>query len=517
MGNLESTVGSSGSVHSRVPPRAPAVRRLRVDALAVSVGLLVSNGASYLCLVAGARILAPSDYGALGSVMALLVVAMVPAMGVQTAVALHVAADRIRAADLDREADLDRPADLDRLFGLAAATAVAVTAAALLGAPVVTAFLHLADPWSAVWLALSLAPLTVLAGWHGILQGRCRFRTLATLVMLEGLGKAGGGLVGLLVAGTPTAVLAGIAIGSAGVAAAGWVICGRPALGRPARRPVPYAVHATQATLGLILLTNLDVVLARHQLPGAEAGYYALGVIITKVAYLLPQAVGVVALPRMADTGERGRVVLVSLGAVVALDAVVVASVAAAGGHVFPFLGGAGYGAPPLPGWPFATCGSTLAIAQILLYSRVAAGDRRATLAVWGAVGLEIVLVTGGLKHSAWQVAGAAVVATVTLAAAGLVLEWRALRAGVGRHRAPHLLRRRQLGPAPVAERAETGSDHGGHGDQQRSLRDRSAGPLLGMPEHLAGDRDRGRDHHPAAGEYERGPRLELPEQERRQ
>ena len=62
-------------------------------------------------------------------------------------------------------------------------------------------------------------------------------------------------------------------------------------------------LHASQAMLALVLLVNLDLVLARHQL-AAQAGGYAVGAVVTKIAYWLPQAVGVLVLPRMADAGR---------------------------------------------------------------------------------------------------------------------------------------------------------------------------------------------------------------------
>jgi O-antigen/teichoic acid export membrane protein len=400
-------------------PRVRVSRRVPIDALLISGGLLGANAASYLYLVGAARLLTPASYSELGSMMALLVVGAVPAMGLQTGIALFVASGH---------------EGLARIFGLALAGAAAVTAVALAAVPALVAFLHLGHAWPAVWMALALFPLTLLGGWYGTLQGRRRFRTLAVLVGLEGLAKALGGTVGLLSGGTPAAGLAGTAAGAGVVAVAGWVACGRPRPAPPAREPSFRVLHATQCLLGLILLSNLDVLLARHHLPAAQAGRYAVGTVITKVAYFLPQAVGVLTLPRLASAAGRTRAIAQALAAVALLDSVVVLAAIALGPRLLQLIGGATYHSD-LPAWPFAVIGSCLAMVQILLYSRVAAADRTAGAAVWGAVLLEIVLVTLFLRHSALQIATAAVVSTAGLAVTGLLIERRAARAPALRSR----------------------------------------------------------------------------------
>jgi len=60
-------------------------------------------------------------------------------------------------------------------------------------------------------------------------------------------------------------------------------------------------------------LLNLDVLLARQALPAALSGVYAVALVLNKIAYWLPQAVGVIALPRLADAANRRRVVRTAL------------------------------------------------------------------------------------------------------------------------------------------------------------------------------------------------------------
>lgn len=388
-----------------------------IQAALVSVALFAANALSYLLNVVAARALAPDVYGGLGSLLALVVVGAVPAMGMQTVAALRVARLRRGAGDAVLG---ERQVLRTGLVGGVLVGTVAVAAT-----PALVALLHLADGWPVVWLGVALAPLTLLGVFHGMLQGRERFGMLAALVAIEGVVKVGGALAGLLLFRSTAATLAGMALGCAAAAAAGWVFCGRrrPALG--GHRLGGDVVHATQAILGLVLLVNLDIVLARHNLSGAAAGDYAIGVIITKIAYLLPQAVAVIVLPRFVDPAHRRRLVPAALGVIALLDVWVVGATLIGGDAVIRAIGGANYGTHVPAPWLFAVIGSLLALVQLLLYSRIASADRRSTVAVWVAVAVEIGLVTFWLDWSVTAVAAAALASVGLLVLAGLVIERR--------------------------------------------------------------------------------------------
>ena len=245
------------------------------------------------------------------------------------------------------------------------------------------------------------------------------------LVAIEGVVKVGGGLAGLVLLRSTAATLAGMAIGCAVAALAGWWFCGRRRPGRGGRHLGMDVVHATQAMLGLVLLVNLDIVLARHNLSGDAAGDYAIGVIITKIAYLLPQAVAVIVLPRFVDPAHRRRLVPAALAVIALIDIWVVGATVVGGDAVIRAIGGDEYGSHVPAPWLFALIGSLLALAQLLLYSRIASADRRSAAVVWLAVLVEITLVTLWLDSSVTAVATAALISVALLIAAGLFVEHR--------------------------------------------------------------------------------------------
>lgn len=393
--------------------RVAAWHRVRPAAL-ISAALLGTSVLAYAFTVLAARALAPHEYGELAALLGLSLVGAVPATGLQTAAALALGSRHDAADPLVR-----------RLHATALTGAVAVALAGLCAVAPIVALLHLPDPSAVVWLVVLLVAHTVVGGYEGILQGTGRYRRLAAVSGTFGTTKLAGGTVGLLLGGGPTSAMAGMALGALVGAALGWAGCGRPGLGAGVAGPARSAIRAAGALLGFVVLLNLDVLLARHHLPGDAAGEYAVAAVFAKVAFWLPQGVGVVLLPRLADAGSRpravGRAVLVvaGLGAVLTLVAVLL------GGRALSLVGGAAYGAG-LGGavWLFAVLGTLLAAAQLLLYSGIAAADRVSVLAVWSAAVTECLVVevlAASGRLSMLSLAATATVTALLLVATGLV------------------------------------------------------------------------------------------------
>ena len=390
----------------------PVQQRTGWHALAVTAGVMASNASGYLLTVIAARLLAPAAFGELSALLAVLLVGVVPAMGVQTAVALRVAANP------------DEP--VAPLSGLGFAVTVVVAVLAGAAAPLVAHVLHVPDTGAVVWLAVALAPLTLNGLWQGLLQGAERFVRYGAFVTGDAVTRVGGALAGLVATGTSSGAMAGVALGATVSTCAGWLLCGRPLPTRWSGQRLGEAAHAAQALLAVVVLINLDLVLARHVLPGAS-GEYAVGAVLTKIAYWLPHAIAVLVLPRLTGAG-RARAMVAALAVCAALDGVVVLATVLFGPELFVLVGGQSYVDSVLPLWPFALTGSLLAPAQILLFGRIADGDRRATLLTWFAVVAETVLVLGWLNDSPQQVIGAAVATTALLVAAGAFVELRHAR-----------------------------------------------------------------------------------------
>jgi len=402
------------------PADGPPARGLRaVPAALVSAALLGMNALAYVFTVLAARLLAPHAYGELAALLGVALVGTVPATGLQTAAALALGAARDDVAAVVR-----------RWHATALTGALVVGALGLAAAWPVVALLHLPDPRAMVGLVVLLMAHAVVGGYEGVLQGSGRYGRLVAVTTSFGVIKVAGGIVGLLVGGSPTAALTGMALGAAGAALVGWLGCGRPGTAGGLGATGRAAARAAGALLGFVLLLNLDLLLARHHLSGALAGEYAVAAVVAKITFWLPQGVGVVLLPRLAHAASRRRMVQGAVAVVAGVGGALTLLTAVLGRHTLALVGGSAYGAT-LGGvtWLFAVLGTLLAAAQLLLYSGIAAADRHAVVGVWAAAVVECVVVeslaaTGRL--SALALAATAVATAAVLVAAGLL-----------RHRSP--------------------------------------------------------------------------------
>ena len=397
---------------------ATVVERRRGDAGWVAAAMAVANGFRYLLNLVASRSLGPTDFGALGALLGLILIGNVVALGLQTMSA------RVIADDLGRGVEKDAP-PLYRLAVAAALLLGLVTAAA---ATALSALLHI-DDRRAVWmLPVVLAALTLTGGQLGLLQGTERFRALSALYVIAAAGKVGGGLVGVAVGGTVTTTVAGTAIGTAVSAAAGHLLV-HPLLGGSVpgidRLHLAELAWAVYALLGFFALTNVDVLVARHYLGGREAGLYAVGAVIAKGAFWLPGFVAVVALPALSDRARRRRAAVRAVSAVAASGVVVTGASAVAGSLVVSVVGGPAYADLAPDVWIFAAAGSLFALAQLLLFSRLAATDRRSVAAVWAALTLLLALLVTRWHDSVTEIIGCVLGCGVALVAAGVAAEMR--------------------------------------------------------------------------------------------
>ena len=443
-------------------------RALLRDALVLTVGMAVANGSNYAFNLVMAGLLGPEAYGALGALLALVLLGSVPGLALQAVVARRTALGQGGAATPWPEARL-----------LVAWVGAALGLLVVLAAPALVAFLHLGSALPVLWLALALAPTPLLFAVQGLLQGRERFGALAVVLVGGALGKLATGLV--LVAaglGVPGA-MAGVAAGGALAALVGLRLAGRPLpqapidrgptdrgtpLGfpgplRPSGFPGPLRDRrtagraaaldlgrevgtATVGLLGLFLLANLDMLLARHYLDPAASGSYALGAVVAKIAFWAPQFVVTMVFPRLVHTADPRRLLGGAALLVAGFGGLLAAGLAAAAalGLAVPVLGG-GYAAvgPLLP--LFALLGTGLALTQLLLFEGIAARDRRMNWTVVGALATETALVAV-LHDSAGQIAAV----TLAVVAAVTVTGWWLLRLRLLRHPVPTTVRPEESG-----------------------------------------------------------------------
>lgn len=395
---------------------SPATGSVRgAGQIAVATG--VQNVAAYAFTLVAARRLGPAEYSAVASLMGLLLVVVVVALGLQATGARKIAADPGRRDDIEAS-----------LMSATYRAAVALGLLCLLLTPVITWGLGL-DGWPpALMIGLSAVPLTIMGGQSGVLQGEHRWGPLAAVYLTVGTGRLLVGGVAMLISPTALAAMVGVAV-------AAWLpaLVGAAALGRlrPWRATragldrgedlIREVLGNSHALLAFFALSNADVVVARVAFGDHEAGLYAGGLILAKAVLFLPQFVVVVAFPSMASSQGTRPVYLQGIALVAAIGSAATLGALLFSDLAVTFVGGAAYAdIEPVIGW-FALLGTVLAMLQIMVYEVVARQHRHMVWALWAGLAVlagaaAYVATAGSLLAAVLTIDG--VVLTILLGAA---------------------------------------------------------------------------------------------------
>ncbi|CAM4524821.1 polysaccharide biosynthesis protein [Nocardia ninae] len=402
-----------------------AVRRFPVvaDLTLVTAGAMTANVAGYLLQLLAGRWLGVSGYSEFASLLAVQLLCAVPALALQNVVAREL----VRGASV---------AALRRLQWRCAVI-VAVVVAVLV--PVVTAALNVGV--AACAAALGAAPaLVLLSGEQGVLQGGRRFRALGVVLGAAGILRVAPALVLLAVGGG-----AALALGAAAVGVAAAAAFARFVAGSPPSRPragtdeddaigVLPVLRAAQVQAALMALSSTDLIVVRMVLDEADASRYALGTIAAKIAFWLPQAVGVVLYPRMAQPTHSAQAIRSALAVLSGIGIVAVLGAALAA-PLAPLLAGQDYA--PIQGllWLFALHGAILAVLQGAMLSAIAV-DRTALAALtWLGLAVEVALMVSFARSIPTLITTvASVAAATTLVVAVIVLRTADRDSNVRRH-----------------------------------------------------------------------------------
>jgi O-antigen/teichoic acid export membrane protein len=342
--------------------------------------------------------LGPQSYGAVASLLNVLLVLIVLALGLQATAARRIATTTEERHQMTHV-----------IVATSLRAALALSGICLLLSPALSVMLNLDSWWPAALIALAVFPLTLAGGQAGIFQGEQRWLHLGMMYLAIGLGRLVAGWACLLVNKSITAAMIGVALGALLPAGLGWWFL----RGRSQHRPkvVPEesgftreALTNSHALFAFFALTSIDIVIARSVFSSTYAGWYAGGVLLAKAVLFLPQFVLVVAFPKMSE-GADARIYLKALAVISTLGLAAVL-----GTFLFPnlaltFVGGERYRtiAEILP--IFAALGAALSMIQLLVYQVVAKQHGRSVWLLWAActaVGASAMVVSTPTGLVAW-------------------------------------------------------------------------------------------------------------------
>jgi O-antigen/teichoic acid export membrane protein len=386
--------------------RRPGLKSLLTSSIVVAAATGVAQILGYVLNVLGPRFLTPDEFGALGALLSLVMICTVLPLGLQA-----VAAQTIVARGSQGN---DNVAAVMIRFSLK--SGVLVGGALLMASPLLTVLMNQPNFGNVALVALMIPGLSVGAAQYGVAQGLDAFGRLAVLILLHTAMRSGLGIAFLIATGSTTATIFGMFLGASIAACVGMLLVKSFNQGEKCEvaHLLARTAHASHALLALFAATNIDMILARSFLPAEESGAYAVGAIVSRVAFWLPFFVVLVAFPRMV-TGRRVTVTLWGVSVSALLGALLVVGLLLFPKFALVIVAGDGYGFMASSLWLFGLIGSLFSIARVILYSRLAVNDARAVAIVWiDFIGL---VVTISVWHSS-----VANIAAITAIWAGLLV-----------------------------------------------------------------------------------------------
>jgi O-antigen/teichoic acid export membrane protein len=286
-----------------------SISKLGQDPLArnsaiVFVGSMVANVGSYVYHLLMGRLLGPSGYGELSSLLSILYIFTVPLLVGQMVLVKFVSQFKAHGEVGQAKSlfvSVTKKALIIFLIGLPIAYIVA---------PWVTAFLHLPSTimFFMVYILFAVSLLSIIT--TSMLQGYQKFLWLSTLISAAIIIKVilsvpfvSFGIVGVLGA----AIMAAILTYALYFVPLKFIVRVKPQPTKLTRsETIGFAAPTLLTLLGITSIYTTDIILVRHFFSANEAGLYAALAILGKIIFYASSSVAVVLFPVLSERSAKG-------------------------------------------------------------------------------------------------------------------------------------------------------------------------------------------------------------------
>lgn len=331
----------------------------------------------------------PDSYGALGTLLAVMLAVSLPTA------ALQVATTKAAAGQVSRTLGYSALPLMRRVAMAAGCTATLIAALS----PLIAGFVHLDSPLPIVWLAGFLVPTFVGTIARGVLLAEARFSAVATSVIAGTAAKVA--IAGIVLDdSTSVATAMGLVLIAELLLTVLLLWSSRQRLspkGVPLRIRVRDTWVSGVAYSGLWAMLALDLVYARHFLAPGEAGNYIAAATVARAVLFIPQSVALIAHAQIlqATPAEVRRIMRSALGATIAISITAIAVLTAGSNLLISQVFGGEFAPDPALVGLLALTSGLLAVTNLFVHYRLALG--LGTNSVW--LGLGIIAVATTIFH----------------------------------------------------------------------------------------------------------------------
>lgn len=339
--------------------------------------MAVANALSYIFVLIVSRAFGPGDFGAYSALSAYGIVLAVPAGALQVIVARHVAKHDSSATGIR----------------LAVWIGTLLAGATFLASPLLQSAFQLDTAWAAVWLGLTLIPMSLTGAFQGILLGQDRLAALSSIYVATAVGRLSAGAIGAVFSLSVAEMFGLLLFVSALVAAQGFWLCRGSLTEDSTWTLFPELMRATISMGAFITLTNLDTTLARVFLSAAESGGYALAATFGRAVGWGTQFMALLMIPRMQTTG-RTKSLLWANGIILALGGICIAVIGVAPGWWMSLVGGPAYASFGALAIACVSLGVLWALVQLWLFVDMSLNSTFLGYFTWGIVALQVLAIS---------------------------------------------------------------------------------------------------------------------------
>lgn len=273
------------------------------------LGTMIGTIGNYLFQFFMSRHLSIADFGAMNSLLSLMVIASVPAVSILLVSTKYVS--NFRAQEEFEKITLFRKKIFSKLIRFGAIILILL----LFVSPLVSSFFKI-NSYTPVMILFTILFFSFLVPLNfGTIQGLQKFPGLGICVSLMGFLRL---IFGILL------ISMGFRLNGAMMAILFSYFCvfiisfhfsrglpiGDPQaddLGIGSRKILTYSWTAVLTSLGIIVLTNVDLILVKHYFPGDQAGIYAAFAVLGRAVFYFPGVIVMAMFPMTAESYALGK------------------------------------------------------------------------------------------------------------------------------------------------------------------------------------------------------------------
>lgn len=378
--------------------------------LLLGVAMGGANVLGYVMVLVLSRALGPADFGGYTALSTYGVMLAIPAGAFQIVVARRVSGG-----------DADHP-DGTTGLRLALTTGCLLLLFTAAVSPLLTHSFHLSSPLAAVLLGAMLVPMLTTGCFQGILLGRHRIRALSLLYVVTAVTRLVAAVVSAVCGWGVTPVFAAMLVAALVTTVVGAWMCRERIVRVPSTGPglLLEMIRSNSTFAAYVVLTNIDVLLARHYLTPHDSGGYALASTFGRAICWGTQFIALMIVPRM-HSKDAARTLLKASGLVLGIGLIGLGVVAVSPSLWITIAGGEQFDSYGTLALACVGLGIAWALAQVWLFSEMGSNQGVLGMLTWSVIVLEILVIVLLWHDSAAQIVAVCAGGAVLIAVAGLV------------------------------------------------------------------------------------------------